>query len=93
MISLRLKNQLKISEREWIPLGTEINNVHTIAGKGAENDIRMAYKLSEIYGGEPSEWMKQVGKIVSDKYEFDIHWYAHDDLGQFDFKIKSYKER
>lgn len=89
----RLETQIKINEREWIPQGTEITNVLAIAGKDSKTDLRVAGKLSAMYGGDPAGWKKQAGKVCSDKYEFDIHWYAHDKVGQFDYKIKNFKER
>jgi len=88
-----LENLLKINDHEWIPRGVVITNVHVIAGKGADEPIRVANKLSEMYGGDADGWMKKVGKVASNKYEFDIHWYEHELTGQVDFKIKHYKER
>ncbi|MCL2216711.1 MAG: hypothetical protein FWB91_06790 [Defluviitaleaceae bacterium] len=88
-----LNTPLKINTHEWIPQNTVINNVHTIAGKGVNESIRVTNKLTEMYGGVSDGWMKRVGKIVSGKYEFDIHWYEHVDIGCVDFKIKTYKER
>ena len=31
------------------------------------------------YGGNAEDWQKKVGKIESDKYIFDVHWYEKDD--------------
>ena len=31
--------------------------------------------FSKKFGGKPEDWSKFVGKITSDKYIFDVHWY------------------
>lgn len=79
-------------ERGFIPDDATITNIKTIAGRGVETKLRVADKLSEKYGGNSSDWRKRVGKITSDKYVFDIHWYEKDAIMQ-DIKIKFMKER
>lgn len=76
----------------WIPAGAVIEDVHVIAGKGVAKELKVAKALSEKYGGQPEEWQKAVGKVKSEKYEFDIHWYQIGDKA-YDHKVKSYKER
>ena len=76
----------------WIPRDTTIQDVHIIAGKGVSTELRAAEKLSSKYGGNPEDWQKAVGKVVSDKYEFDVHWYQLGDR-MYEHKIKAYKER
>jgi hypothetical protein len=89
----RLEYPVMINEREWIPRYTEIINVHTIAGYGSVNTLREADRLFEEYGGNSEGWMKRVGKIDSDKYVVDIHWYEHSTVGKYEYKIKHYNER
>jgi hypothetical protein len=89
----RLEAPLRISAQEWIPCGTAINNVHTIAGEDTGEVVRIRHGLSALHGGNPDGWTKKVGKIASDKFEFDIHWYEHADIGRVDFKIKHFKRR
>jgi len=98
IIKYKMKNrvtvkQLQYSADGWIPQGTEIREVHVIAGKGTSITLRVANGLSEKYGGNPEDWYKCVGKIVSDKYEFDIHWEEHETIGVVRQKIKSKKDR
>ncbi len=80
-------------EKMFIPKGTEITNVKTIAGKGSKVILRKAKDLAEKYGGNAEDWQKKVGKIESDKYIFDVHWYEGVDKKQYHAKIKSGKER
>ena len=85
--------QLQYSATEWIPKGAEIQNVHVIAGKGTDVVLRTANNLANRYGGYPNDWYKCVGKVVSDKYIFDIHWEEHEEIGAVRQKIKSRTER
>lgn len=80
-------------EKMFIPKGAEITNVKTIAGKGSKVILRKAKDLVEKYGGNAEDWQKKVGKIESDKYIFDVHWYEGVDKKQYHAKIKSGKER
>lgn len=76
-------------KKEFIPKGTEFTNVVTIAGKGGERKLRVAENLSKEFGGNPKDWKKKVGKIESDLYIFDIHWYELDGKSdQFKVKLK-----
>lgn len=76
----------------WIPSNTVIENVHVIAGKGVSVELKAAEALVKKYGGRRDDWQKLVGKVKSDRYEFDVHWYQ---LGEktYEHKIKTYKER
>lgn len=90
-----LKNQLIFEyngRKQFIPTGSNITNVKTIAGKGSDIEIRVEERLIENYGGVKGEWRKQVGKIVSSRYEFDIHWYERD-FEMYEPKIKNIKEQ
>ncbi len=77
---------------EFIPKDTVIKNAITIAGKDGKKVLRDTPRLVATYGGDPSEWKKQVGKIYSDKYAFDIHWYEYGGV-IYEPKIKAMKER
>ena len=81
---------------EFIPNHAVIEEPLTIAGKGTKKRLRIAKVLAEKYKkyeSNPDEWKKMVGKIRSDKYLFDIHWYECDDKIVRDPKIKHMKER
>ncbi len=85
-----LQEQLQYSingENQFIPNKTIIENSKTIAGKGSKTEIRVVDKLVEEFGGKPEEWKKRVGKIESDKYIFDVHWYELDGT-QYQMKLK-----
>lgn len=90
-----LKNQLGFvynGNVRFIPKDAEITNLTTIAGKGAKRQIDDEPRLLEVYGGVAGEWRKMTGKIESDKFSFDVHWYENGEE-QYEFKIKNYKER
>lgn len=83
----RLDYILPNGEKDFIPSKTIINKVTTIAGNGHKTAIRVEQRLIDNYGGNPGEWKKQAGKIVSAKYEFDVHWYELNGV-QYDAKLK-----
>ena len=78
--------------KEFIPKDAVIKSSRVIAGKESESALRLANKLSEMFGGKPEDWSKLVGKIESEKYIFDIHWYEKDGK-MYSPKIKFMKER
>lgn len=78
---------------EFIPLHSVIQEPYAMAGKGTEKEIRDVNRLEAVYKKDSSEWKKMAGKIRSDKYQFDIHWYESDDGIVREPKIKHMKER
>ena len=79
-------------EKLFIPNRSKFDNTKVIAGSGSDTPIRVVDKLVEKYGGKPTDWAKKVGKITSDKYIFDVHWYEKDGK-QYEMKLKHRKER
>ena len=79
-------------EKGFIPAGTALTNIHVIAGSGSDTTLRIADLLADKYGGKPNEWSKKVGKVTSEKYIFDIHWYEHDKQ-QYEPKVKLRKDK
>ena len=79
-------------EKLFIPQHAKFESVRTIAGAGSKTPLRAAKGLAETYGGKPEEWKKKVGKIESDKYTFDIHWYELNGA-QYRAKVKERRER
>lgn len=79
-------------EKNFIPVGTDITNQKIIAGAGSDTVLRAANRLAEKYGGNAQDWSKFVGKIESDKYVFDVHWYERDSK-MYDVKLKARKEK
>lgn len=79
-------------EKCFIPKHTKFEKVVTMAGKDADTAIRCVDRLVETYGGKADEWQKRAGKVTSDKYIFDLHWYESDGV-QYEVKLKNRKER
>lgn len=79
-------------EKLFIPQHTKLGSVRTIAGSGSKTTLRVAEKLAEQYGGNASDWKKKVGKIESDKYVFDVHWYELNGK-QYRAKVKERKDK
>ncbi len=71
----------------FIPIETEISDVHIIGGSGVSIKHRAADRCAKDYGGDPKDWAKKVGKIESKQYIFDIHWVEHPQIGAREFKI------
>lgn len=80
-------------EKQFIPAKSTFKNTKIIAGNGSDTELRVAEKLAEKYGGAAPEWSKYVGKIESDKYVFDVHWYENKDGKQYDAKLKARREK
>lgn len=78
--------------KDFIPTGTDFSNVKTIAGAGSDTALRAAHRLAEKYGGASGEWSKFAGKVESDKYIFDVHWYERSGK-QYEMKLKMRKEK
>ena len=64
----------------------------TLAGQGGTEDIKDIRRLVMDYGGEAEGWKKQLGRISSDKYVFDVHWYEYNEI-QYDIKLKYRSEK
>lgn len=77
----------------FIPNHTVILNSHVIAGTDSKTELRVADKLAEKYHNQPEDWNKLVGKIESDKYVFDIHWYEDKNGVMHEPKIKYMKDK
>ena len=90
-----LQNRLDYNidgDNSFIPTEATFKTVRTIAGKGRKTVFRNAQRYVDKYGGTIDDWSKKVGKVESDKYIFDIHWYEKDGI-QYDAKIKNRKEK
>ena len=79
-------------EKLFIPERSKFENVVTIAGNGGKKPINDINRLVSTYGGNENSWKKQAGKINSEKYIFDIHWYEKDSI-QYEAKLKNRTER
>lgn len=75
--------------KEFIPSKTIINHSKAIY-KGDE--IRVVGRLCEEYGGKPDEWSKMVGRVDSELYYFDVHWYEKGNV-QYEMKFKHKSRR
>ncbi|WP_243142843.1 phage minor capsid protein [Faecalicatena contorta] len=79
-------------EKNFIPAGTDVTNQKVIAGAGSDTALRAANRLAKKHGGKAQDWSKFVGKIESDKYVFDVHWYERGGK-MYDVKLKARKEK
>ncbi len=68
-----------------IPKGARIEDLRLIAGKSAQSPVKVASYLAETYGGEPLQWIKMGGKIKTDNFRYEIHW--------FELNGKHYEEK
>lgn len=80
-------------EKSFIPQYAKFSNVVTMAGAGTDTPIRDIERLVDTYHIPAEEWKKQAGKVASDKYIFDLHWYEADDGLQREVKLKNRTER
>ena len=90
-----LQKKLDYTFKGWekfIPKRATIEHAKIIAGNGGIKPLRRKKELAEKYGGKPEEWSKCVGKIESDKYIFDVHWYELKNK-QYAAKLKSITEK
>lgn len=76
-------------EKSFIPKDALIKNSKTIA-QGRE--IRFVNRLVNTYGGRLPNWKKRVGKVESDRFMHDVHWYENKDR-QYEAKVKFRKEK
>lgn len=79
-------------EKLFIPQNVKLESVRTIAGSGSKTEFRVAERLAHDYGGNAADWKKKVGKIESDKYIFDVHWYELNGR-QYKAKIKTRRDK
>lgn len=79
-------------EKNFIPNRTVMTYTKTIAGNGSAKELRDTPRLVAVYGGEEMLWKKRVGKIESNKYIFDVHWYELNGI-QYEMKLKYRKEK
>lgn len=75
--------------KEFIPSKTIINHSKAIY---TGDEIRVVNSLCEKYGGNANEWSKMVGRVDSELYYFDVHWYEKDNI-QYKMKLKNKSRR
>lgn len=93
--TISLQNQLPYiidGEKKFIPKGAKIEICKIIAGYGSDVVLRVADKLSETYSIPANEISKVAGKIDSEKYIFDVHWYEYKGV-QYQAKLKVRREK
>ena len=54
--------------------------------------LRDVDRLVAVYGGEKDKWSKRVGRIDSEKYIFDVHWYQYEGK-QYEMKLSNRKDK
>lgn len=83
----QLVYKLPNGEAAFIPGQSIISASRTIAGAGSKVKLRVEPRLIDAYGGQQGEWKKRVGKIESEQYVFDVHWYELAGV-QYESKVK-----
>jgi hypothetical protein len=78
--------------RGVVPKGATLESVRVIAGRGTSSVLRDAYRLSDMYGGQLLLWEKKCGKVNTDNFIYDVHWYEYNEK-QYDQKVKPPKKR
>lgn len=91
-LQAQLVYTLPNGEKDFIPDKAVMSAVRTIAGAGSKKKLRVEDKLISEYGGAPGEWRKRVGKIESEKYIFDVHWYELNEK-QYRTKLKNRSDK
>lgn len=77
-----------------VPKLVEITSVRVIAGKGVETEIRDKILLYNLYGGDPDNWVKKGGVVLSNNFKYDIHWYENGKIiPEQTFKLKGVKSK
>ena len=77
----------------FIPKEAVIVEAKPITGFGTRKVLRDAQRLAAVYKkADLKKWTKMVGKIYSDRFKFDIHWYEYEGI-MYEHKIKHFKER
>ena len=80
-------------EKSFIPQYAKFSKVSTIAGAGTDKPIRDIARLVAVYHSPADTWKKRSGRVDSDRYIFDLHWYEADDGLQREVKLKHKRER
>lgn len=75
------------NKNEFIPTNTVFMNSKVIAGKNSNKELRDRLRLEKTYGGKAKDWAKKAGKIESDRFIFDMHWYELTGR-QYEMKMK-----
>lgn len=78
--------------------GSNIKNVHVIAGNGVHRKIDDISRLMRDYGTKNENlWQKVVGIAILDDNskngkKVEVHWYQHPEVGKVEFKVKRWFE-
>ena len=70
-----------------VPAGALLTHVMGIAGYKTSVDLRETPRLVNLYGGKDWRWEKKSGTIITDNFQYEIHWYEYDGR-QYDLKLK-----
>lgn len=76
-------------DKGFIPKDAVIKNAKTIY---KADEINIVNSLVEKYKMPKEAWEKKVGKVESDKFIFDVHWYENGHK-QYDMKLKHKGEK
>lgn len=58
-----------------VPRGATATGVYAMAGAGTRNTIDDWRRLYGLYGGDPTQYQKMSGDVVTENFRYIIHWY------------------
>lgn len=76
-----------------IPQGGKIHGIYAFAGKGSNKKLAVANVIAKEHKGKPEDWSHKCGfaKVIDqngNQRNAEIHWFEHDTIGQYGFKVK-----
>lgn len=74
-----------------IPNGATVAKVYSMAGPDNAKQVGDWKRLYNFYGGDPTQYSKLSGNVVTDNYKYIVHWY---EVGgkPVEYKISDIKE-
>ena len=73
-----------------VPTGVTATNMYAMTGEGTSRALDDWKRLYNQYGGNPCEWQKLSGDVITDNFKYVVHWYERDGI-QDTVKIKGVK--
>lgn len=94
---LSVKTGKKKKSSAIIKANSEITNVESFAGKGADKPLVKAGTIAKQYGGKPKDWSHKTGNTTvtakdGTQRKAEVHWFENDEIGQCGWKVKHYIE-
>ena len=95
-VSKKIRIKIGRNGRTVLPPQT-IGEMEVFAGKGGEKPLEKGEEIAARFGGKPEEWMhvSGIGTVIGKggvQHRAEIHWFAHDEIGQMGWKVKRWKD-